>query len=337
MEEKQEMDLAKKQLSKLGFYFLIGTIVIYALQYAFMALIQWCMPQWMENMTGSLIVSMAPLYLLGMPILIALVRRMPATAPAKHRMKGWQFLLALIMCFGVMYLANYAGVFLTFLISLFKGAAVSNDIMVIATTANMGVTFVIMVLIAPVYEEYIFRKLIVDRTIRYGQGVAVVLSGLMFGLFHGNLNQFVYAMALGMFLAFLYLKTGELKITIGIHMLVNFMGSVVSVLLLKAIRYEELIALQENMTSPEEYTNQLMQLVMDNLAGYVAYMGYALLIFGSIIAAIVLFIVFRKRLVLEKGELVIPKGKRFRTIILNPGMAAYCIFWLVMIIWQLCR
>ena len=57
----------------------------------------------------------------------------------------------------------------------------------------MIVTFLYMVICAPILEEYIFRKLIVDRTVKYGQGVAVVLSGLMFGLFHGNLNQFAYA------------------------------------------------------------------------------------------------------------------------------------------------
>jgi len=175
----------------------------------------------------------------------------------------------------------------------------------------------------------------VDRTLRYGQGVAIVLSGLMFGLFHGNLNQFIYATALGMFLAFLYVKTGKLKITIAIHMIVNFMGSVVAVLLLKAIKFEELMALEENMSSVEAYTQHVMQLVMDNLAGYIAYLGYACLIFGSMIAGIVLFIVFRKRFKLEKGEVSIPKGQRFRTVILNPGMLAYCVFWLVMIVLQL--
>ena len=62
--------------------------------------------------------------------------------------------------------------------------------MAYATESNMMVTFLYMVICAPILEEYIFRKLIVDRTVKYGQGVAIVLSGLMFGLFHGNLNQF---------------------------------------------------------------------------------------------------------------------------------------------------
>ena len=330
-----ETATAKSTFSKLGLMFLLGTIIIYALQYGVSWIIGQWKPEWLEDMTSSLIVSMVPMYLLGMPALIALVKKLPAIQPKQHTMKKWQFALALVMCFGVMYLSNYVGVFLAFLIGLFLGNPVSNDIAIIATSANMGVTFVIMVILAPLYEEYIFRKLIVDRTLRYGQGVAIVLSGLMFGLFHGNLNQFIYATALGMFLAFLYVKTGKLKITIAIHMIVNFMGSVVAVLLLKAIKFEELMALEENMSSMEAYTQHVMQLVMDNLAGYIAYLGYACLIFGSMIAGMVLFIVFRKRFKLEKGEVSIPKGQRFHTVILNPGMIAYCVFWIVMIVLQL--
>ena len=71
-----------------------------------------------------------------------------------------------------------------------------------------------------------------------------MVSGLMFGLFHGNLNQFVYAFVLGLFLAFLYVKTGNLKITIALHMMINFVGGIVSSWLMRMIdltEYEELM------------------------------------------------------------------------------------------------
>ena len=114
-----------------------------------------------------------------------------------------------------MYCGNLVGTLITTVVGTLKGSAVDNALMTYATESNMIVTFIYMVICAPILEEYIFRKLIVDRTVKYGQGVAIVLSGLMFGLFHGNLNQFAYAFLLGMFLAFLYVKTGNLKITIG--------------------------------------------------------------------------------------------------------------------------
>ena len=47
------------------------------------------------------------------------------------------------------------------------------------------------VIIAPVMEELVFRKYLVDRLVPYGQKTAVVLSGLFFGLFHGNFISFL--------------------------------------------------------------------------------------------------------------------------------------------------
>lgn len=229
----------KKSFSGLGLRFLIGTLIIYAVQIAVVGVVGMVKPGWLDNTTINLILAVLPLYLIGMPVLIALVKQMPGEAPVKKSITPGQFVVALIMCYALMYCGNLVGTLITTVVGALKGSEVDNALMAYATESNMIVTFLYMVICAPILEEYIFRKLIVDRTVKYGQGVAIVLSGLMFGLFHGNLNQFAYAMLLGMFLAFLYVKTGNLKITIGLHMCINFMGAVVSVLLLKAIHLDE--------------------------------------------------------------------------------------------------
>ena len=185
MEEKS----MKKSFSSLGWRFLIGTLIIYAVQIAVVAVVGQVKPEWLENTTINLILAVLPLYLIGMPILIALVKRMPGEAPAKKSMKPGQFIVALIMCYALMYCGNLVGTLITTVVGALKGSEVDNALMVYATESNMMVTFLYMVICAPILEEYIFRKLIVDRTVKYGQGVAIVLSGLMFGLFHGNLNQ----------------------------------------------------------------------------------------------------------------------------------------------------
>ena len=321
---------AKKAISKLGLNFLLGTIIIYCVQFAVEFLVNKVRPEWLEDPTISLITSMMPMYLIGMPALIALVKRLPATKLPKRKMKVGHFLIAYMMCYAIIYGSNLLGTVLTTLIGALKGSAVSNQILEIATSSNMVVTFIYMVLCAPFFEEYIFRKLIVDRTVRFGEGVAIVLSGVMFGLFHGNLSQFIYATALGMFLAFLYVKTGKLKITIGIHMIVNFFGGIVSVWLLEGIHYDELLAVTES------GNEQLMlEYMAASLPGWIVYMVYAIALLCIVIAGAVLMIVFRKRFQLVPGEAPIPKGERFKTIFLNTGMIIYCIFWIIMIILQL--
>ena len=319
----------RKSFSGLGWRFLIGTLVIYAVQMIVMGIAGVVKPEWLEDTTISLILAVLPLYLIGMPVLIAVVKRMPGEAPVKKSITPGQFILALLMCYTLMYGGNLVGVLITTVVGVLKGSAVQNTIMTVATGSNMFVTFIYMVICAPILEEYIFRKLIVDRTVKYGEGVAIVLSGLMFGLFHGNLNQFAYAFLLGGFLAFMYVKTGNLKITIGLHMCINFMGAVVSVLLLKAIHLEEYQEIAMNGGDPQE----IMDFMMRYLPGWIGYMIYILFILVAVITGLVLLIVFRKKLRVEPGQ--IAKGQRFRTVICNPGMLCYCIFWIIMIILQM--
>ena len=105
MEEKS----MKKSFSSLGFRFLIGTLVIYAVQMGVMTIVGAVKPEWLQDTTISLILAVLPLYLVGMPVLIAVVKRMPGEAPAKKSITPGQFVLALIMCFALMYCGNLVG------------------------------------------------------------------------------------------------------------------------------------------------------------------------------------------------------------------------------------
>ncbi len=79
---------------------------------------------------------------------------------------------------------------------------------------------------APISEELIFRGLICKRLQDYlGNSLAVVLSALMFGIYHGNMVQFVYATLLGLAFGFLMCKTNCLKVTIAAHMAANIWSS----------------------------------------------------------------------------------------------------------------
>lgn len=330
---EESLKMTRKHFSRLGGMFILGTVIIYAVQLIPAAIIRIFRPEWLQNGNISLSLSMVPMYLIGMPALIALVKTIPAENVEKRKMKWWQFLVAVLMCFGLVYASNLVGTAVSTVISILKGSAVQNTILDIVTSISMVFTILYMVICAPLMEEYVFRKLIVERTIKYGQGVAVVVSGLMFGLFHGNLNQFVYAFTLGCFLAFLYVKTGKLKITIAIHMMVNFMGSVVSLKLIEMIdidRYLEIVMDGMDM-------DVLMAYMSENAVGWSLYMLFVLFMIGTILTALVMFIVCfaTKKITFDRGAVVIPKGKRFSTVILNVGMLIYCIFWIVMIMVQL--
>ena len=337
MDETKEMETdslkpVRKHFSRMGLMFFLGTIAIYAVQYVVTWIVQSLRPEWLTDINIAMALSMISMYLVGMPILILLVKLVPAEKLEKRPMKAGHFILAVIMTFAIMYVSNIIGNIFTAIISFLKGGAVENVAMDLISGLDLFWVFVYTVICAPIMEEYIFRKLIVDRTVRYGQGVAVLLSGFMFGLFHGNLNQFAYAFTLGMFLAFLYVKTGKLKLTIAIHMIVNFMGGVVSSLIMQLLDLEEYlrVAASGDFAAMTEY-------VMENSLGILLLFGFFVFVVAMVIAGGIMLIVFlvKRRFTFAPGEVTIPKGKRFRTIILNVGMCLFCLFWIGTIVWQM--
>lgn len=335
MECENEVDgltSARKHFSKLGGAFILGTLAIYAVQILCVTVIRLLRPEWLEQGDIALMASTLPMYLVGMPILILLVKRIPREPVARHPMKAGQFVLSVIMCYAIVYMSNIVGNIITALVGLLKGKMVQNVLMDVAGSTSLWMIAFYMVLCAPILEEYVFRKLIVDRTVRYGQGVAVLLSGLIFGLFHGNMNQFVYAFGMGVFLAYLYVKTGNIKVTIALHMLVNFVGGFVSTGLMRMVDLEEF---ERVFTAMEQ--EAMAAFLQEQMAGILALAVFGLFVVGMTIAGSVLLIVslVKHKFVLEGGAVTIPKGERFRTVILNLGMLSYCLFWIAVIIVQL--
>lgn len=329
----EELIAAKKHFSKIGWFYVIAIAVIYAVQIPLVLVINLLWPWILDNNNFSVLLSMIPMYFVGFPLLAFLMKKMvPAVKIEKRRMTAGQYVLAAIICMGLAYAANLIGVIMTTVIGFFKGGLVENEIASMVESISPAMVFFYTVLCAPVMEEFIFRKLIVDRAVRYGESVAVVVSGIMFGLFHGNLNQFIYAATIGMFLAFLYVKTGNLKITISLHMLFNFVGGFVSTLLLRVIDMEEYIA-----AAGSGDFRELADYLMSNLAGWILYGLFVLFVIGMLITGIVLFIVFaaKRRFTFEKGEVFIPRQLKFNIAFANAGMLAFGLFWIVQIVIQL--
>lgn len=76
--------------------------------------------------------------------------------------------------------------------------------------------------ITPAAEEIIFRGLVFNRVKKqYGSLYGIVVSSLMFGAFHFNLVQGLYAFIIGMAFAYCYELTGDLKVPVYMHMSIN--------------------------------------------------------------------------------------------------------------------
>lgn len=91
--------------------------------------------------------------------------------------------------------------------------------------------FIIEVAVFPaIVEELIFRGALFGCLREYGEIFAMVASAAIFGLFHGNIEQLIFAFLLGLVLAFVVIKTNSLFIAVLIHFVNNFKSCIIKVL-----------------------------------------------------------------------------------------------------------
>lgn len=83
--------------------------------------------------------------------------------------------------------------------------------------------FIMVCILAPIFEEIIFRGIILKGMLNYKvhPAVAIVVSGIIFGIAHLNPWQFVGAGILGIIFGFIYYRTKSLCIPILLHALNN--------------------------------------------------------------------------------------------------------------------
>ena len=88
-------------------------------------------------------------------------------------------------------------------------------------------SFLLMVVVAPILEELIFRGIILDGLLeKYSPLKSILISSILFGIVHLNPWQFVVAVILGVFSGWIYYKTKSLPFSIIIHATANFCGYV---------------------------------------------------------------------------------------------------------------
>ncbi len=84
-------------------------------------------------------------------------------------------------------------------------------------------------IVIPIAEELIFRGLIYRRMRQNVSMIqAMIFSSLIFGFYHGNSVQFIFAACAGMILSYVYEKYGSIKASMIGHMLINMMSLVLT-------------------------------------------------------------------------------------------------------------
>ena len=88
-----------------------------------------------------------------------------------------------------------------------------------------------MSVLAPFFEELMFRGTLFRNAEKCGQLTGIIMVGLTFGLWHGSYQQILYAAVMGMCACFMVAKTGSIFPSLILHFTMNTIGAIQSVAL----------------------------------------------------------------------------------------------------------
>lgn len=316
----------RKVFSRIGFALSAILVVAFVTQ-AFCVVVPkliWGENNWFSTSSwGFWILNFAPIYLFAIPTGLLIMRKIPAQEPEEHKLGIGKFLILLpIVCF-ITYSGNIIGNVLSIILS---GGQAKNALLDYAMDNN-PLKIIVMVVLAPILEEFVFRKQLIDRTRCYGEKLTVLLSGLTFGLLHQNLFQFFYAFGIGVVFAYIYLRTGKLRYTVLMHAILNFMGAVIAPWIISLVDLDAISSISASATNDE-----IIALLPQILPGLIIFMLYAFLLMAISIAGLVLLIVFSRKIVWKPAESQLPQGEVVKTVYKNIGMILYIILCAVFIV-----
>ena len=298
----------------MGFNYLIYAILTIIIQIIIMIIIGALNSNIIDNFNSFTILSAICNYILPFPIFIYLMRKIDSQKLEKQSLSIKKFITYIAITITLMWIGNILGLAITAIISFFTPFEVINPVQTLINSTDIWLNLFLISIIGPIFEEILFRKLLIDRSIKYGAKVSILLSALIFGLIHGNLNQFFYAFLLGGFFAYVYIKTGEIKYTITLHIIVNMMGSVVSLFVGKSA---------QNLISGTIQPLDLATIII-----------YVLVILISFLIALIKLCQYKK-IKLEDIPGKITLSQPFKTVIVNPGMLLFIGFCILMMIRQI--
>ena len=130
------------------------------------------------------------------------------------------YLIALCLAFGSLFGLGWLNdAFISFLQQ--SGFHISEINLPKEGFGNYILCVIIVCVLPALFEESIFRGLLLNGARRGGDIFAIVLCGLLFSLYHKNPAQTVYQFILGMALTLLALKSGSLLPSILFHFINN--------------------------------------------------------------------------------------------------------------------
>ena len=293
----------KSVFSRVGLAAAVLGVVVNLVQMIIITIFNVVNPAFESNGWFRYLLIAVSFYLIGFPICCFILKSIPdGPKREEENLTFGGFIKFFLISYFIMVLLNLFTTGFLWIVGNFKEADVVNPLESVLSNSSIWATIIFAGILSPIIEEVLFRGVMLNKLRTYGDKIAIITTALLFGLFHENFSQFFYAVGLGMIFAYVTLKTGTIKYSIGLHIMINMMGSVIGTQVLNST---------------------------------IATMIFGIVVWVFVIAGLILFIKDFKKTSLLPGEVTIEKGHILSETWLNVGMIINLIISLTLMIYVL--
>ena len=293
----------KSVFSRVGLAAAVLGVVVNLVQILIITIFKIVNPAFESNGWFRYLLIAVSFYLIGFPLCCLILKRIPdGHKREEESLTFGGFIKFFLISYFVMVLLNLFTMGFILVVGKVKGADVVNPLEGVISNSSIWATIIFAGILSPIIEEILFRGVMLNKLRTYGDKIAIITTALLFGLFHENFSQFFYAVGLGVVFAYVTLKTGTIKYSIGLHIMINMMGSVIGTKV---------------------------------LSSNTATMIFGIVVWIFVIAGLILFIKDFKKMSLLPGEVTIEKGYVVSETWLNMGMMINLIISLSLMIYIL--
>lgn len=201
-----------------------------------------------------------------------------------------------VISLGATYAVAMAGNILFYILQVF--GVRTNDLSqpIPESVGELVLYFFTVVVLAPLFEEILFRGIFLTHHLKYGSWHAIIVTGVLFGLIHQNHEQMFFAAALGILFGYIDVKAGSIVPSLTAHAFVNLYSFMIT-LCLYFTNYNETLA-----DPSVALDGPSLAIVLSGALNMLVYL--------LIVVAVVMLVYELKK---NRSEFELPKGDSFLT------------------------
>lgn len=230
--KKQYKKIIRKDCNKIGVMLLISFIVMQIVSTVLIIMIQFSGNYDYTMKTGvsgipynlyyilNIIYEFSGFFIVPLFFCIIFKFRLRDAIPLQNN-KRYSTALMVFAGYSVCTISNFFVLLLNNNLKIFGLENKTGTEFVTKTTNDEILFFIAIAIIPALVEEFIFRGVILNFLRKHGDGFAILVSSILFGIFHGNFVQIPFAFIVGLTCGVLMVKTNSIIVPMLLHFLNN--------------------------------------------------------------------------------------------------------------------